>query len=235
MKKQLLIAGLVLSTTALVYAHGGAEGVVKERMDLMENLKGAMKTLKPMMRGQESYDVEKVKESALVIRDNAGLHMTKLFTEGSLHKPSEAKPEIWKEWQNFKQISMNLERLGQALHDGAENSHSKSPMSDKGHHGMMGYDGRKKHHMHEEGNHNGHMMSPESSEETGHMMGQGKRGDMGAMMGQGMMHGSQKGAGMPHGLDQMSDEHLASMPSQGLFRMIGQTCGSCHKKYRVEK
>ena len=118
---------MVLSISALVLAHGGATGVVKERMDLMENLKGAMKTLKPMMRGQKDYDVDTVKQNAAIIRDNAGNHMTKLFSEGSLKMPSEARPEIWIQWEEFQRIADNLERLGQALHDGAENNQTAGP------------------------------------------------------------------------------------------------------------
>ncbi|MBX2807876.1 MAG: cytochrome c [Cellvibrionaceae bacterium] len=129
---------MFLSISALVLAHGGATGVVKERMDLMENLKGAMKTLKPMMRGQQDYDVDTVKQNALIIRDNAGEHMTKLFPEGSLEEPSEAKPEIWTEWTEFQRIANNLKRLGQALHDGADNNPAIGPHGGMGGHGMMG-------------------------------------------------------------------------------------------------
>jgi cytochrome c556 len=253
MKRKLLIAGLVLSSaTAFVFAHGGAEGVVKERMDMMEDLKGAMKTLKPMMRGKESYDVDKVKENALVIRDNAGAHMTKLFPEGSLHKPSEAKAEIWEQWQNFEKIAMNLERLGQALHDGAGNNHERGQKGGKGHQDMMGKGNMRENHMmsQEDMGSGGHMMGYGMHGKSGHMMGQGKGGDRSNMMGSGgmaqgmmghsmmkqdVMGGTKGGVEMNHGLDHMSDEHLASMPSQGLFRMIGKTCGSCHKSYRVEE
>jgi len=183
---------VLLSISALVFAHGGATGVVKERMDLMENLKGAMKTLKPIMREQEDYNVDSVKQSALIIRDKAGERMTKLFPEGSLKTPSEATTEIWTEWEEFQRLANNLERLGQALHKAADND---QPL--------------------------------------------GSQGEMG---GPGMMDNKTKGSGMglggqggPHGVDNMSDEHLASMPAAGLFRMIGQNCAACHKQYRVEK
>jgi cytochrome c556 len=174
-----------LSISALVFAHGGATGVVKERMDSMEDLKDAMKRLKPIMRGQKDYDVDSVKQSALVIRDNAGEHMTKLFPEGSLKKPSEATPEIWTEWEEFKRLANNLERLGQALDNAANNDQS---------------------------------LGSQNVEE-----GSGKIGNQASVRGN------------MHSLDKMSDEHLATMPATGLFRMIGQNCKECHKNFRVEK
>lgn len=127
MKKIICSAGLTFLLASIfvfwqpVFAHGGATGVVKERMDLMENLKDAMKALKPIFRGKTDYDVEVVKKNALVIRDNAGDQMSKLFPAGSLKKPSEAKLEIWEDWEEFERLADNLKRLGQALHDGAGN------------------------------------------------------------------------------------------------------------------
>jgi len=187
MKKVVFIISLLfVGSSALVFAHGGATGVVKERMDLMVSLKDAIRNLKPLFRGKEEYDVEKVKQNALAIRDGAGKHMTKLFPEGSLKMPSEATSEIWTQWEEFQRIADNLERLGQALHDGAENNQAAAPNT----------------------------------------MGSNSMG------GSGMMGG---GRSTMQGLDNMSDEELASMPATGLFRMIGQNCAACHKQYRVEK
>lgn len=112
---------VLLTISALVFAHGGATGVVKERMDRMVNLKDAMKSLKPIYQGKKDYDVDIVKQNALIIRNNAGAHMTKYFPEGSLEMPSEALPEIWTEWETFQALSSELESLGQALYEAAEN------------------------------------------------------------------------------------------------------------------
>ena len=199
---------LFLSISALVLAHGGATGVIKERMDLMGNLKGAMKALKPMMRGQEDYNMDTVKQNAVIIRDNAGEHMTKLFPEGSLKKPSEATPEIWTKWEEFQRIANNLERLGKALHEAADNKQPLGPQGDmeRGMNGNMGRSGMMGH--------------------SNHMQVQGMMGHHG---------GPDMSSGGMHELDHMSDEHLASMPTAGLFRMIGQNCSACHKQYRVEQ
>ena len=206
-----MISLVLLAISVLVFAHGGATGVVKERMDLMDNLKGAIKNLKPIFRGKKDYDVEQIKQYALVIRDNAGDHMTKLFPEGSLQKPSEAKPEIWIEWEEFQRIANNLERLGQALHDGAKNNKPFGPQD-----GM------------ERG-----MVGPGMMDSPGHMRDQGMMGNPSQASGPGM--GPVSGGSGMYGLDTMTDEHLASMPTAGLFRMISQNCAACHKQYRVEK
>ena len=197
MKNIALVLGLTLITVS-AWSHDEAHGVVKERMDLMDNLKGAMKSLKPIMRGKKVYNVDTVKKNALVIFNNAGGNMTKLFPEGSLQKPSEASPSIWTQWQEFQRIANKLKRLGQALHDVAE--------KDQG------------------------MGDPKTMANPNRA--QGMMGNPDQARGLGMATGVR---GAVHGLDNMSDQQLASMPATGLIRMIGQSCSACHKKYRVEK
>ena len=197
MKNIALVLGLALITVS-AWSHDEAHGVVKERMDLMDNLKSAMKSLKPIMRGKKVYNVDTVKKNALVIFHNAGGNMTKLFPEGSLQKPSEASPSIWKQWQEFQRIANKLKRLGQALHDVAE--------KDQG------------------------MGDPKTMANPNRA--QGMMGNPDQARGLGMATGVR---GAVHGLDNMSDQQLASMPANGLIRMIGQSCSACHKKYRVEK
>lgn len=199
MKKVVLIVSLLfVASSALVFAHGGATGVVKERMDLMDSLQNAMKNLKSLFRGKEEYDVKKVKQNALAIRDGAGKHMTKLFPEGSLKMPSEATPEIWTQWEEFQRLADNLERLGQALHDGAENNQTTGPntmgSNAMGGPGMMGQN---------------HMM------ESG-MMGQGRMmgGGRGAMHGLDNMTNEQLAAMPAAGLFRMIGQSCAACHKQ---------------------
>ncbi|MFT7222893.1 MAG: cytochrome c556 [Cellvibrionaceae bacterium] len=201
-----VLSAICFTVSAVVLAHGGATGVVKERMDLMDTHKDAMKTLKPVFRGNTDYDVTVIKENALVIRDNAAEHMTKLFPEGSLDMPSEALPAIWEQWQEFERLANNLQRLGQALYDGAENTQKTSPRTGMGGPGMMGnYEG----------------MGPQ---------GMSGPGMMGNHQGMGL-----RGSSPMYGLDNMTNEQLAAMPAAGLFQMISQNCAACHKNFRVEK
>lgn len=182
---------LVLSatvTSGLVLAHGGATGVVMERMELMKELKGSMKQLSDMFSGKAEYDAQEVREAAAVLEAASGTKMTALFPEGSLHGPTEAKPEIWQEWQRFQGMADDLGRYSRALAESADNG------------GGAGGQG------------SGMMMG------TGSMMG-----------GHSMMGGSTMMDGAP------SAEHLAQMPPEMVFKMVTDTCSSCHTRYRVEK
>lgn len=186
---QVMGATLALSfslTSGLVMAHGNASGVVKERMELMEEMKESMKSMSDIFSGKADYDAQTIKEAARVIRENSGDTMTSLFPEGSIHGPSEAKPEIWQEWERFESQAAQLKRYSAALEKAADNgvvSQTGSPA------GMMGTD---------------------------------------TMMGSSGMMGMMMGAQGP------SEEHLSEMPADMVFRMLTDTCSSCHTRYRIE-
>lgn len=109
----------IIAVTAL--AHGGATGIVKERMDGMSALKNSMKTLTPMMQGKTPYDADVVRREAEQIGRHAGDSMTRLFPDGSGGKPSEAKPEIWSDWDEFSELAEQLHTYSQGLELAAEN------------------------------------------------------------------------------------------------------------------
>ncbi|MEH6724716.1 MAG: cytochrome c [Hyphomicrobiales bacterium] len=189
-----------LLASAAAYAHSGATGVVKQRMDAMSKLGDVTKSLTEMMRGDISYDAELIRQNAAQIRQHAGQSMTQLFPKDSLMKPSEARPVIWSDWEEFEILAMRLEALAIGLEASAENglmSSGSAPAS-----GMMGTGGG-----------------------TGGMMG--SDGNAGGMMSSGGMMGGQNT--LPVAAD------LASMPADGVFNMLTQTCASCHTKFRSEK
>lgn len=115
MKTALVAAGLSVAVSVGVYAHGGATGVVKERMTMMENLGKTLKELTAMMRGKVTYDEDKVRELAGIMRDHGGENMTKLFPKGSMDKPTEAMPKIWDDWQRFQLLANQLADYSSAL------------------------------------------------------------------------------------------------------------------------
>lgn len=191
--RAILIAGaMTIATGGLAFAHGGATGIVKERMDAMTDMKNAVKTLTAIMRGETAYDAGTVKKEAAVIRSHAGEAMTKLFPADGDNTNSEAKPEVWSNWDSFTALAERLKTLATGLEAAAEN-------------GLMseGAPGE------------GHGMSD--------MMGTGMSGMMG---GNSMMGGE---TGMPDA------NMLASMPADGVFTMMTDTCSACHTKYRQEK
>ncbi|WP_415886490.1 c-type cytochrome [Neptuniibacter sp. QD37_6] len=115
------VAVMMLGQPLAAYAHGGATGIVKERMDAMEDMKGAMKTVSDMFKGKIPYEPVQVRVAAETINMHAGENLTKLFPEGSLDHPTEAKAEIWQDWDRFQHLSKELERISQGLYDAADN------------------------------------------------------------------------------------------------------------------
>lgn len=120
-KVALIAISLSMFTAMGAKAHGGATGVVKERMMMMESLGKSLKELKDMMRGKTTYEPERVREIARKMSDHGGDTMTKLFPKDSLDKPSEALPSIWKQWDKFKASANQLTAYANALEKSAEN------------------------------------------------------------------------------------------------------------------
>ena len=103
MKKTLVIAAIIASSTAAtVLAHGGATGIVKERMDAMASMGKAMKSITPMMQGTAAYDAGAVKRAASVFEKHSGEAMTKLFPEGTGGNPPKQKTLFGKTGPSFQ-------------------------------------------------------------------------------------------------------------------------------------
>ena len=98
-------------------AHGGATGIIKQRMDAMEEIKHALKALQSTLPDAEEDETarQQAVQAAALIRDRAGKHMTHLFPPGSLEKPSEAVLAIWQEWPAFQASAEELHATANAL------------------------------------------------------------------------------------------------------------------------
>lgn len=93
---------IVLGAGAKIsFAHKGAVGIVKQRMDAMDAIAAQMKQLRALLFAGGTLDREKVTAAATLIKQHA-LHTPKLFPQGSIKGPSEASPDIWKNWSQFK-------------------------------------------------------------------------------------------------------------------------------------
>lgn len=112
-----LATAILLPLSLLAHAHGGATGIVLERMDAMTEIADAMKRLAPVMRGTQPHDGDIIAENAAIISGHAGEDMTALFPEGSLQNASEAREAIWSEWPEFERLALRLEKLSEALAD----------------------------------------------------------------------------------------------------------------------
>lgn len=112
--RALVCASLIIVATG-VTAHQGAAGVVKMRMDQMIALKDAMKSVGQLLKSNDALIPETITAAAQAVQDNAGHHLTSLFPDGSLKKPSEARPEIWQNWAEFQMLADELKAAGKGL------------------------------------------------------------------------------------------------------------------------
>lgn len=135
MKKTTVLATIFATSTALTaFAHGGATGIVKERMDAMVDMGKAVKAVTPMMRGETTYDAEVIRQAAATFSRHAGEAMTQLFPEGSGGAPSEAKETVWTQWEEFSELAERMGVFAEGLAGAADNG----LMSSNGGAGMMG-------------------------------------------------------------------------------------------------
>lgn len=122
MKAKFWLTVVAASSVGLgALAHSGATGVVKERMDAMDELGEVMKRLTPMMRGQSDYNPDIVRSAADTMIGHAGAQMTELFPEGSNGKPSEALDVIWEDWEEFAALAEALRTSAEGMKLAADN------------------------------------------------------------------------------------------------------------------
>ncbi len=115
----LICVGFV-SLSAVAFAHNGATGIVKERMDGMSAMGKALKSMSEMVKGKRAYDADAMRRLAVQIKSHSGDQMLRLFPEGEVQPASEATPKIWTDWERFSELAINLETVAQSLVDTAE-------------------------------------------------------------------------------------------------------------------
>jgi cytochrome c556 len=114
------IASLLVAATGLAaFAHSGATGIVKERMELMKGIAAQMKTVARMIKGERAFDAEKAVSAARTIADHAE-RIPEKFPENSIKGMSEATPAIWENWDEFVAITDELKTKADALSAAAE-------------------------------------------------------------------------------------------------------------------
>ena len=113
MKKMLLKIGFILfaTPTTFVFAHDGATGIVKERMDMFKKNQNNLKVIKSHIRSEDYDSIIKLADE---IRDWA-VKMPEYFPEGSNNKPSEASPAIWADFGGFKDAALKNEKAAEKL------------------------------------------------------------------------------------------------------------------------
>jgi cytochrome c556 len=98
---------VVLVGLRFVWAHEGATGITKERMDAMESMSKAMKAIRRCVEGNRNIavlqaEVDRIRELAIRI--------PQWFPPGSDAKPTDALPAIWQRWPDFQERAAQLEQ-----------------------------------------------------------------------------------------------------------------------------
>ena len=94
----------ILNSVAIAHEH--ATGIVKERMDVMEEIGRRMKSINTRMKMKR--DVGAINEDAKAIAERAA-HIVHLFPPGSMQPPTDARSSIWKNWSDFERLAKALE------------------------------------------------------------------------------------------------------------------------------
>ncbi len=111
------MASALVAASLTAFAHGGATGVVKQRMDAMEVMGEAMKNLGAMFKGQADYDADAIQAAAELIGQHAQ-DIPTLFPDSheSRHgKATEALPVIWEQKERFDGFAADMLRESKAL------------------------------------------------------------------------------------------------------------------------
>lgn len=104
----------LLLTTGIVFAHAGATGVVKERMDGMKSIAANMKTIGTELNS-ETPDRALIGKAASEISSQSGMAMVESFPKGSDQHPSEASKAIWNDFDEFTKQAATLQFIATTL------------------------------------------------------------------------------------------------------------------------
>ena len=113
MFRRTAFAALLLFLGANAFAHEGATGLVKERMDSMSAIARSTKQIKQAL--QEPRDGAAIRRAAHSIAAQSGSAMVKLFPYGSDRHPTKAKPEVWSNKAAFSELAARLKDRADAL------------------------------------------------------------------------------------------------------------------------
>lgn len=74
-----------------------------------------MKSIAQMVRGKIAFDQELLEKNTKTIVAHSGPNLTNLFPRDSLQKPTAALPRIWRDWDQFKLLSDQLQQAAKQL------------------------------------------------------------------------------------------------------------------------
>ena len=125
-----VVALSIIGLAASAFAHSGATGVVKQRMDAMGDIADQMKLLGGMIQQKVEFDKHAAANAASTIAMHA-TEIPELFPENSTQHPSEALETIWKDWAKFEAIAESMGEDALALSTVATGAEDVSDLTEK--------------------------------------------------------------------------------------------------------
>ena len=117
--KTLALAAVTVTIGAAALAHADVENpVVKERMDLMGDIRGAFATLGGMVQGKTDFDAEAAADAKATLESSAAMIPAK-FEANEMDPESEAASAIWEDWDGFTTMASELQTAVAALDTGS--------------------------------------------------------------------------------------------------------------------
>ncbi len=111
MKRKSLALGLLLATATAALAHQGVQNpAVQARMDGMSAIAKNMKILGQMSKGATEFDAALARSAAAAIAEHAAA-TPGLFEANETDPKSEARPEIWSNFEDFATKATELETI----------------------------------------------------------------------------------------------------------------------------
>ena len=115
MKTRLFAALVAVTAAGAVLAHEGVENeTVLARMDGMKELGQELKTLGAMAKGQQAFDADAAQAALDRIAEGAAQIAGQFEAEVVVEK-SEARPAIWRNWEDFTAKADALAQRSAAL------------------------------------------------------------------------------------------------------------------------
>lgn len=120
-----LALGATLAGAALAHSNV-RNAAVKLRMDSMEDIGAAMKTLGDMARGKRGFDADAANGAlGIVARESA--RMPDLFRAPETDPTSEALPAIWQDFARFEARAQDMQTTAAALQGTIRDTGDLSP------------------------------------------------------------------------------------------------------------
>ncbi|MFY0693224.1 MAG: cytochrome c [Paracoccaceae bacterium] len=133
MKTRLTLSALTaFAVASAALAHSGVKNpAVKARMDVMSAIAGNMKTLGMMVKGATPYDVTTAQGAAQDLARNSA-QVIALFEAQESDPKSEARPEIWTNWPDFRDKTDAMTQAARSLAQITDEAAFKAAFSDLG-------------------------------------------------------------------------------------------------------